>query len=125
MLLVHALVLMVKKKLAKDEQKRLRVSWQFIGSMFFWVKTLFMTVLQLVFDVFMCDEHRSNLGPNNTVIEGTTTTELRLRADPEVTCDGDSGWYALVGTAAFMLCLLVVAFPLYSVRPNSCQAFVS
>jgi hypothetical protein len=53
LLLVHGMVYVMRHCCASSPEKRARFSWQFVGSLFFWVKMIFMNMQALMYEASM------------------------------------------------------------------------
>jgi hypothetical protein len=79
------------------------------GSLFFWGKILYNQMLELSFEIWVCEVPIA--GANSTNV-----TAARLLQDPSIICDGrsDSPWAGLLTASIFIFILFGLAFPAFS-----------
>jgi hypothetical protein len=110
-LLLHSLVFLIRWATAKAnadppltvEEAKGRVKYALSGSLAFWYKMLFMTMIALCVKVWVCEQP-------------TFTSAPRLVVDPSITCDGEDGspWPGLVFGSIVLFLIFAVAFPIGS-----------
>ena len=91
------------------EQVKARVMYALSGSLAFWYKMLFMTMIALCVKVWVCEVPTANANTTNVLAP-------RLVVDPSITCDGedDSPWPGLMFGSIVLFLIFAVALPIGS-----------
>jgi hypothetical protein len=108
LLAVHGIVYLIKRHRAEPALQG-TISSQLKGSLLFWMKILFMMMLELSFQIWVCEA--PTMGANASTVQAK-----RLVKDPSMTCNSLDGspWPGLLTASIFLFCFFGLAFPLGS-----------